>query len=643
MRGITSGLQPRRYADGDLVQKALDLGVTPFGMSDEEIMEAIVEKRQTDDISGASADFGEATEGFKRQVKENFFDYTDPLEYATLPLVSLRAAKLAGKAGPAVYNAVRGPASQFGGKIMQNIRGIGAYIGVDELARRGIPEIGIPGYENPFGEEAKQARQDAQDEAAEDLKFMTGKLEGEDFVDFELNAEGKKQKGISLIDPDKPMETGTSSKDKADEITSKLSPKDKEEQMMKGIAALFEAYGESQSGGGTSLPGGMIKGTAINTPEITRYQGGGIADMMPQEPMMMADGGIAQFSVGGAVKKAIKVGIEKGIGVFNKAKKSASKETKKIKEERKVKPQSTKKSKSTDLALYDEAAAKAAAPTRTRGYLDFLPAPIAGAGVAAGKGVGQAGRALYDLKKPLAIPGALAATGLGIATYANSGDPEPTAEEIAKAKKDAAKAEADAAYKARQAAREGLTALPEIRAARALERAQESGRTEANFVDYIATFPASYTEKIGKDPEFAKQMMAGFIAMAKPTEGFVPRNAFVDFGEAAMKERERQEGEVPEALQTLQALQENPELKAAWDKNKRGEITPDKYLQTMAGLMNIAKDVVGSAIGRKIKPKENLVDANGLVVTGAELIKRYQEGDISAVQAYAQTLTPEEG
>jgi hypothetical protein len=39
----------------------------------------------------------------------------------------------------------------------------------------------------------------------------------------------------------------------------------------------------------------MIKGTAINTPEITRYQGGGIADMVPQEPMMMAGGGIAQF------------------------------------------------------------------------------------------------------------------------------------------------------------------------------------------------------------------------------------------------------------------------------------------------------------------------------------------------------------
>jgi hypothetical protein len=607
MRGITSGLEPRRYADGDLVQKALDLGVTPFGMSDEEIMQAISQKQQVDDISGASADFEEAGgEGYKMFGKDGLiFDYTNPVDYAM-------AIPVAGWAGAGIK------ALSTANKLRKLKKGADTLSKLNNPATRGIATGAFAadlGYDLATDPEMKDIfSNDAVDDAQEDLETVTND---------QKEKEEKEKEDANLTDEEK----------------------EKKKSFLEKMGQVFEAYGASQGVGSAParIEGGMIKGTAINTPEITRYQGGGIAGMMPQEPMMMADGGIAQFSVGGAVKKAIKVGIEKGIGVFNKAKKSASKETKKIKEERKVKPQSTKKSKSTDLALYDEAAAKAAAPTRTRGYLDFLPAPIAGAGVAAGKGVGQAGRALYDLKKPLAIPGALAATGLGIATYANSGDPEPTAEEIAKAKKDAAKAEADAAYKARQAAREGLTALPEIRAARALERAQESGRTEANFVDYIATFPASYTEKIGKDPEFAKQMMAGFIAMAKPTEGFVPRNAFVDFGEAAMKERERQEGEVPEALQTLQALQENPELKAAWDKNKRGEITPDKYLQTMAGLMNIAKDVVGSAIGRKIKPKENLVDANGLVVTGAELIKRYQEGDISAVQAYAQTLTPEEG
>ena len=41
MYGIMSGLEPKGYANGDLVQKALQLGVQPFGMSDEEIMQAI--------------------------------------------------------------------------------------------------------------------------------------------------------------------------------------------------------------------------------------------------------------------------------------------------------------------------------------------------------------------------------------------------------------------------------------------------------------------------------------------------------------------------------------------------------------------------------------------------------------------------
>jgi hypothetical protein len=621
MRGITSGLQPRRYADGDLVQKALDLGVTPFGMSDEEIMQAIVEKRQTDDISGASADFGEATEGFKRQVKENFFDYTDPLDYATLPLVSLRAAKLAGKAGPAVYNAVRGPASQLGGKISQNIRGLGAYIGVDELARRGIPEIGIPGYENPFGEEAKQARQDAQDEAAEDLKFMTGKLEGEDFVDFELNAEGKKQKGISLIDPDKPMETGTSSKDKADEITSKLSPKDKEEQMMKGIAALFEAYGKSQSGGGTSLPGGPITTRAINTPEITRYQGGGIADMMPQEPMMMAGGGMVPGVNGGMVPGY-------GLGAYIKKKLTDTVKTivKKAKSEKKpdTKKQTTTKKK-TDTKK--ETGVTKDAPVKQPSFeYQYGVAPILGGGKKILQKLGGIdGGGMGRGAARLAGYGTVGTMGYNYLT----GDPEKPIE-YQGSSEDAAKVKLP-------------DSLRDFHLENSMARAQAAGRSEPTFVDYIASFPKSYTDKLGSDPEFAKQMMAGFLAMMKPTEGFVPRNAFVDFGEAALAEGVRQEGEIPEALQTLQALQENPELKAAWDESKRGEITPDKYLQTMAGLMNIAKDVVGSAIGRKIKPKENLVDANGLVVTGAELIKRYQEGDISAVQAYAQTLTPEEG
>jgi hypothetical protein len=618
MRGITSGLEPRRYAEGDLVEEE-------SGMFDG-MMDFFKEYGPMASLPMAAYEYATDPEKAKERYtkeglmerhdifKENIFDYTDPMEYATLPLYfagpigagaarSIKGARIANKASKAEK------AYKPGG--LENILG-------SKAVSIGVPTATLAtevGYSLATDPEMKDIfSNDAVDDAQEDLETVTND---------QKEKEKKEKEDANLTDEEK----------------------EKKKSFLEKMGQVFEAYGASQGVGSApaGIEGGMIKGTAINTPEITRYQGGGIAGMMPQEPMMMADGGIAQFSVGGAVKKAIKVGIEKGIGVFNKAKKSASKETKKIKEERKVKPQSTKKSKSTDLALYDEAAAKAAAPTRTRGYLDFLPAPIAGAGVAAGKGVGQAGRALYDLKKPLAIPGALAATGLGIATYANSGDPEPTAEEIAKAKKDAAKAEADAAYKARQAAREGLTALPEIRAARALERAQESGRTEANFVDYIATFPASYTEKIGKDPEFAKQMMAGFIAMAKPTEGFVPRNAFVDFGEAAMAEGVRQEGQIPEALKTLQALQENPTLKAAYLESKRGEISPEDSLAAGAGLMSQVKEIAGSIAGRKIKPKENLVKEDGSIVTTTELIILYNTGGLPAVQQYAQTLTPEEG
>ena len=176
-----------------------------------------------------------------------------------------------------------------------------------------------------------------------------------------------------------------------------------------------------------------------------------------------------------------------------------------------------------------------------------------------------------------------------------------------------------------------------------MARAQAAGRDTPNFVDYAASFPKSYTDKLGSDPEFAKQMMAGFMAMMKPTEGFVPRNAFVDFGEAAMAEGARQEGQIPEALKTLQALEENPTLKAAYLESKRGEISPEDSLAAGAGLMSQVKEIAGSIAGREIKPKENLVKEDGSVVTTTELIILYNTGGLPAVQQYAQTLVPEEG
>ena len=102
-----------------------------------------------------------------------------------------------------------------------------------------------------------------------------------------------------------------------------------------------------------------------------------------------------------------------------------------------------------------------------------------------------------------------------------------------------------------------------------MARAQEAGRDKPNFMDYLASFPKSYTDKIGSDPEFAQQMMSGFLAMMKPTEGFVPRNAFVDFGEAAMAEGIRQEGEIPDQVKMMEMLRKDPGLLDAMKKYSR--------------------------------------------------------------------------
>ena len=79
----------------------------------------------------------------------------------------------------------------------------------------------------------------------------------------------------------------------------------------------------------------------------------------------------------------------------------------------------------------------------------------------------------------------------------------------------------------------------------------EAGRESPVFLDYVKAFPSSYMEKVSRDPEFAKQMMAGFLAMMQPSEGFVPRNAIADFGQAAMAEGARQEDAMTDQEQLL--------------------------------------------------------------------------------------------
>ena len=484
MYGIMSGLEPRGYANGDLVQKALQLGVQPFGMSDEEIMQAISQKQQVDDMSGASGDIGKGLSALNKNVKDYVFDYTDPLEYATLPFL---APKLAMK-GKKVFDAVRGS----GGALSKNLRGIGAYIGTDILARD------VMGYENPFGK-------DAQDEAAEDLAEM----QDNEFIDFEEDG------GISLIDPDKPMETGMSPEDIAKEIGDKKTPFDK----MKGLAAFAELAGQLGASPG----------------DTSQMTGGEFIEMRPFEApgvMRMANGGIAV------------PGFKKGIAAFikDKGKEVLKKRRKKKADKAEAKAASQEPSTSTALVPYERADS-------------YIPREFAYLGMK-GKEIGRKLQDVFSKKENQArgvIYGGIPLAGVGLGALLSDDKPPSPPPKIATGGGDKDVLDAD-------------SSLRDFNYAKALERAQAAGRTEPTFVDYVASFPASYTDKLGKDPEFAKQMMAGFVAMMTPSEGIVERSGVADFAGGVMAEQARQEGEVPDQIKLMQALSKDPELLDAYKK-----------------------------------------------------------------------------
>ena len=554
MYGIMSGLEPRGYANGDLVQKALQLGVQPFGMSDEEIMQAISQKQQVDDMSGASGDIGKGLSALNKNVKDYVFDYTDPLEYATLPFL---APKLAMK-GKKVFDAVRGS----GGALSKNIRGIGAYIGTDILARD------VMGYKNPFGK-------DAQDEAAEDLAEM----QDNEFIDFEEDG------GISLIDPDKPMETGMSSEEIAKEIGDKKTPLDK----MKGLAALAEALGTS--------PG--------DVPQMTRTgdQFFGSNTFKPPSVMRMADGGIAV------------PGFKKGIAAFIKDKgKEVLKNRKKKKADKaEAKAASQEPSTSTALVPYERADS-------------YLPREFAYLGTK-GKEIGRKLQDVFSKKENqarAAIYGGIPLAGVGLNALLS--DDEETTETdlgpIATGGGDKDVLDAD-------------SSLRDFNYAKALERAQAAGRTEPTFVDYVASFPASYTDKLGKDPEFAKQMMAGFVAMMTPTEGFVERNAIADFGGAVLKEQARQEGEVPDQIKLMKAVQKNPEILKAMRQLSTASAAADPVADA-AQAKAVEGIILDYLYDGNPKKDDKVYDVEGNLLNKNILLKLYRDsnGDLTEISKF---------
>ena len=85
-----------------------------------------------------------------------------------------------------------------------------------------------------------------------------------------------------------------------------------------------------------------------------------------------------------------------------------------------------------------------------------------------------------------------------------------------------------------------------------------TGDKKPSFFDYVKSLPAGYMEKVSDDPDYAKKMMAGFLNMMKPVEGYVPINPAVAFGEGYLGEETRQAEMLPADARLLEYFKKNP-------------------------------------------------------------------------------------
>ena len=522
--------------------------------------------------------------------KDYIFDYTDPYDYATLPLYaagplgavankSIKAARIANK----IKKGKKGGKRQDVKVDEYKPSGIENILGSKSLAY-GVPAATLTGeiaYE--LATEEEELEDDALDQATEDLDVVNANEDAEEKEKTLL----ERLSGLSELGgmPDTP----TMSQGYMIEGSGISTPEIRRYEgggianmMPIGMAegGSFDFSKLSSLGGmpdtPTMTPGSAIASANINTPEIKKgdpealrdvkkdfdefetdvesnyvnFAGGGIANM---DPMMMAGGGIAKFAVGKeVVKKTAKAAIKKGKKGIEKLKKYKDG---KAKAKAKAKADKDKAAKAKAKADAKETGVTKDKP-KDPGFLDFVPGAYATGITATARKAGELASAAKRNVKPIA--GAALAYGL------------PAAGVIGGAKalfgKDETLKPPTKSTDATVPEIEESNAMKDILYQNSLERATSAGRTEPTFIDYLASFPGSYTEKVGKDPEFARQMMAGFMAMMKPTEGYVPRNALVDFGEAAMAEEVRQEGEIPDQIKLMERFKDDPELLDAYKK-----------------------------------------------------------------------------
>ena len=498
----------------------------------------------------------------KQMIKDYVFDYTDPSEYGLLPLLfagplgvaasrGIKAGKVANKArkrtGPGGADYKPGGIEKFLQSKTLRYGGPGAAIigplAADEEFRDDIKTIA--GFED-----------DALDQSNEDLK--------------KVNEE--EQKVADAEDMDDPSE-------------------EEEEKGLEGLQDKLAVFQKMMAPG--EMTGGYtIASSGVDTPEIRRYAGGGIADL---EPMMMADGGIAKFFGGGILKiarEAIKRGTKKFTDKGKKKKETKKKEEKGVTKDKKTKTQKTKEE--VLRAIPPEVKTLVGVPIGASIKLSKEALKKAG-------GEGGMGRGAARL---IGYP----AIGYGAYDYLTDDEekkppPSTKAAEVKLPEPDTMK---DILYQ------------------NSLERATAAGRTEPSFMDYLASFPGSYTEKVGKDPEFAKQMMAGFMAMMKPTEGFVPRNALVDFGEAAYAEQARQQDAVPDQLQLIERLRDDPDLLKAFrqiNQDAPDPVTDQKLIGSLKE--TLLSNLYG--VGNYDEESEIIDKTTNKKITDIELLQRYRD------------------
>jgi len=127
------------------------------------------------------------------------------------------------------------------------------------------------------------------------------------------------------------------------------------------------------------------------------------------------------------------------------------------------------------------------------------------------------------------------------------------------------------------------------------------------FMDYLKSLPGAYGDKVSRDEDFAKKMIAGFLNMMRPVEGFVPVNSAVAFGDAYFNEETRQADMLPADAKMLEYLKGDDE---AFERYLRAEQAKSGILlaDTKPELARGYYDMLISSLGQTQMPGVNVLD-----------------------------------